>query len=201
MHFDFFFSFGKSSSFSSLQENKKNKIKCQVDLLFVVINTQAFACRWSWAWKQVLPVVMLLKVVLRALKGQMYKEWKSQLQPVALGQCPSVRAWPQKKGSMKPCDRGRATGLAAPDCTCDETAKKGRADIFRAGGGEWLPENREIPKPHAAEYVHAQFLVEEATWDFSLSQSNVVDKKALSSQGDFLRPSQTSSTLLRGSFS
>lgn len=77
MHFDFFFSFGKSSSFSSLQGNKKNKIKCQVDLLFVVINTQAFARRWSWAWKQVVPVVVLLKVVLWASKTQMSKEWKS----------------------------------------------------------------------------------------------------------------------------
>lgn len=191
----YFFSFGKSSSFSSLQGNKKNKIKCQVDLLFVVINTQAFACRWSWAWKQVLPVV-LLKVVLRALKGRMSKEWKSQLQPVALGQCPSVEGLTKRKDSMKADGWGLRMGhvLAALDPTCDKTMKKGRADFFRAGGGEWLPENQEISKPHTADYMHAQLLVEEATWDFSLSQSNVVDKKALSSQGDFLRPSQTSST-------
>lgn len=51
--------------------------------------------------------------------------------------------------------------LTALDSTCDETTKKGRADLFRAGGG--LPENKEIRKPHAADYMHAQFLVEEVT--------------------------------------
>lgn len=132
------FSFGKSSSFSSLQGNKKNKIKCQVDLLFVVINTQAFVRRWSWVWKQVLPVVVLSKAVLRPLKGQMSKHWKSQLQPVAFGQCPSAESPTTKEGQHKAWWLRMHHVLAALDPMCEETTKKGRADFFRAEGNDYL---------------------------------------------------------------
>lgn len=53
--------------------------------------------------------------------------------------------------------------LAVLGPTCNETAKKGRADFFRKGGGKCLTENKEIAKPYAADYVHTQFLVKEVT--------------------------------------
>lgn len=51
-----------------------------------------------------------IKSILRALKGQMSKEWKSQLQPVALGQCPS--------GSDQEEGQQEAGWLMAEDAPC-----------------------------------------------------------------------------------
>lgn len=56
--------------------------------------------------------------------------------------------------------------LAALGPTWNGAAKKGRAGIFRAGGGKRLTENKETAKPYAADYTHARFLVKEVTVRF-----------------------------------
>lgn len=53
--------------------------------------------------------------------------------------------------------------LTALGPTCGETAKQGRADFFRAGGGKGLTRNTEIAKPYAADSMHVKFLVKEVT--------------------------------------